>query len=104
MRDNTIVWTECSYNGKTYVLVVEFVPNKLQSITIEPEDGTPPLDERKDTDGTTVYVYSPGDVVRFKANLNYRYDAPRSYIVETVYEGTGVTLRRIRLIPLPAAR
>lgn len=91
VRDNTIVWTECSYNGKTYVLVVEFVPNKLQSITIEPEDGTPPLDERKDTDGTTVYVYSPGDVVRFKANLNYRYDAPRSYIVETVYEGTGVT-------------
>ena len=91
VRDNTIVWTECSYNGKTYVLVVEFVPNKLKSITIEPEDGTPPLAVRTAEDGLTHYVYSPGDIVRFKASLAYNYAAPRSYIVETVYEGTGVT-------------
>lgn len=91
VRDNTIVWTECSYNGKTYVLVVEFVPNKLQSISIKPEDGTPPLAVRTGDDGLTRYVYSPGDVVRFKASLEYRYKAPLSYIVETVYEGTGVT-------------
>lgn len=99
-RDNTIVLMECDFDSYTCGVIVEFVPNRLDSITIEPESGTPPLDTRVvreinpltgEMDDITHYVYTAGDVVRFGATLGYTYPAPRSYVVETIYGGTGVT-------------
>ena len=90
-RENTIVLMECTYGTLTYGVIVEFVPNKLESIEVSPESTTPPLGVSKDADGITHYIYSAGDVARFGATLHYHYPAPRSYVVETIYEGNGVT-------------
>ena len=91
VRENTVIIMECTYDSATYGVIVEFVPNELTGIEIAPESGTPPLDTRVDSDGVTHYVYTAGDVVRFGATLKYKYPAPRSYVVETIYSGTGVT-------------
>ena len=100
VRENTIIILECTYEGQTYGVIVEFVPNRLTGIRIEPESGTPPLDVKTvnetnpltgKTEDITHYIYTAGDVVRFSATLTYRYPAPRSYVVETIYGGTGVT-------------
>ena len=91
VRENTIIVVEVSYGDKSYGVIVEFVPNRLISLEIAPESSTPPLDYYIGDDGITHYIYTAGDVVRFTATLGYRYKAPRSYIVETIYEGTGVT-------------
>lgn len=90
-RENTIILMECKYGSHTYGVIVEFVPNKLESIEVSPESTTPPLGVSKDTDGITHYIYTAGDVARFGATLHYHYPAPRSYVVETIYEGNGVT-------------
>lgn len=90
-RENTIILMECTYGTLTYGVIVEFVPNKLESIEVSPESTTPPLGVSKDADGITHYIYSAGDVARFGATLHYAYAAPRSYVVETIYEGNGVT-------------
>lgn len=90
-RENTIVLMECTYGTLTYGVIVEFVPNQLESIEVSPESTTPPLGVSKDADGITHYIYSAGDVARFGATLHYAYPAPRSYVVETIYEGNGVT-------------
>ena len=90
-RENTIVLMECTYGTLTYGVIVEFVPNQLESIEVSPESTTPPLGVSKDADGITHYIYSAGDVARFGATLHYHYPAPRSYVVETIYEGNGVT-------------
>lgn len=91
VRENTVIIMECDYGTAKYGVIVEFVPNRLTGIEIAPESGTPPLDTRVDDDGVTHYVYTAGDVVRFGATLIYKYPAPRSYVVETIYSGTGVT-------------
>ena len=91
VRENTIILMECDYGSATYGVIVEFVPNRLTGIEIAPESGTPPLDTRVDSSGVTHYIYTAGDVVRFGATLKYKYPAPRSYVVETIYSGTGVT-------------
>lgn len=91
VRENTVILMECDYGSATYGVIVEFVPNMLTGIEIAPESGTPPLDTRVDSSGVTHYIYTAGDVVRFGATLKYRYPAPRSYVVETIYSGTGVT-------------
>lgn len=90
VRENTVIVMECSYGSQVYGVIVEFVPNLLTGITITPESGTPPLDERVEN-GVTHYIYTAGDVVRFSAQLRYYYTAPRSYVVETIYSGDGVT-------------
>ena len=90
VRENTIILMECDYGSATYGVIVEFVPNRLAGIEISPESGTPPLDT-KVVDGVTHYIYTAGDVARFGATLHYTYPAPRSYVVETIYSGTGVT-------------
>lgn len=90
-RENTIILMECKYGEFTYGVIVEFVPNRLESIEVSPESTTPPLGVSKDADGITHYIYSAGDVARFGATLHYAYAAPRSYVVETIYEGNGVT-------------
>ena len=90
VRENTIILMECDYGTATYGVIVEFVPNRLTGIEIAPESGTPPLDT-KIIDGVTHYIYTAGDVARFGATLTYTYPAPRSYVVETIYSGTGVT-------------
>ncbi len=91
VRENTVILMECDYGSATYGVIVEFVPNMLTGIEIAPESGTPPLDTRVDSSGVTHYIYTAGDVVRFGATLKYKYPAPRSYVVETIYSGTGVT-------------
>ena len=91
VRKNTVIIMECDYGSGKYGVIVEFVPNRLTGIEIAPESGTPPLDTRVGDDGVTHYVYTAGDVVRFGATLKYKYPAPRSYVVETIYSGTGVT-------------
>ena len=91
VRENTVIIMECTYGSATYGVIVEFVPNELAGIEIAPESGTPPLDTRVDGSGVTHYIYTAGDVVRFGATLKYKYPAPRSYVVETIYSGTGVT-------------
>lgn len=91
VRENTVILMECDYGSATYGVIVEFVPNRLTGIEIAPESGTPPLDTRVDSSGVTHYIYTAGDVVRFGATLKYKYPAPRSYVVETIYSGTGVT-------------
>ena len=90
VRDNTIILMECDYGSAVYGVIVEFVPNELMSISIAPEASTPPLDARVEN-GVTHYIYTAGDVVRFGATMHYFYPAPRSYVVETIYSGTGVT-------------
>lgn len=90
VRENTIILMECDYGTAVYGVIVEFVPNRLTGIEISPESGTPPLDT-KTVDGVTHYIYTAGDVARFGATLTYTYPAPRSYVVETIYSGTGVT-------------
>lgn len=90
-RENTIILMECKYGEFTYGVIVEFVPNQLESIEVSPESTTPPLGVSKDADGITHYIYTAGDVARFGATLHYHYPAPRSYVVETIYEGNGVT-------------
>lgn len=90
-RENTIVLMECTYGTLTYGVIVEFVPNKLESIEVSPESTTPPLGVSKGADGITHYIYTAGDVARFGATLHYHYPAPRSYVVETIYKGNGVT-------------
>lgn len=90
VRENTIILMECDYGSATYGVIVEFVPNRLTGIVISPESGTPPLDT-KTVDGVIHYIYTAGDVARFGATLTYTYPAPRSYVVETIYSGTGVT-------------
>lgn len=90
VRENTVILMECDFGSAVYGVIIEFVPNKLSSIEIAPESGTPPLAVRVEN-GVTHYVYTAGDVVRFGATLHYRYPAPRSYVVETIYSGTGVT-------------
>lgn len=91
VRENTVIIMECDYGTAKYGVIVEFVPNRLTGIEIAPESGTPPLDTRVDGSGVTHYIYTAGDVVRFGATLKYKYPAPRSYVVETIYSGTGVT-------------
>lgn len=90
-RENTIILMECKYGEFTYGVIVEFVPNQLESIEVSPESTTPPLGVSKDADGITHYIYTAGDVARFGATLHYHYPAPRSYVVETIYKGNGVT-------------
>ena len=90
-RENTIILMECKYGEFTYGVIVEFVPNQLESIEVSPESTTPPLGVSKDADGITHYIYTAGDVARFGATLHYHYPAPRSYVVETIYKGAGVT-------------
>lgn len=90
-RENTIILMECKYGEFTYGVIVEFVPNQLESIEVSPESTTPPLGVSKGADGITHYIYTAGDVARFGATLHYHYPAPRSYVVETIYEGNGVT-------------
>lgn len=90
-RENTIILMECMYGSHTYGVIVEFVPNQLESIEVSPESTTPPLGVSKGADGITHYIYTAGDVARFGATLHYHYPAPRSYVVETIYEGNGVT-------------
>ncbi len=91
VRENTIIVMECTFGSNTYGVIVEFVPNELTGMEIAPESGTPPLDTKVDSEGVTHYIYAAGDVVRFGATLQYKYPAPRSYVVETIYSGTGVT-------------
>ncbi len=98
-RENTIIIMECDFGGKTYGIIVEFVPNRLKSIEIAPDNGTPPLDSYIDGDGNMHYVYVEGDIVRFDETLTYHYTAPRSYVVETIYEGNNVTENGTLLIP-----
>lgn len=98
-RENTIIIMECDFGGKTYGVIVEFVPNRLRSIEIAPDSGTPPLDSYMDGDGNMHYVYVEGDIVRFDETLTYHYTAPRSYVVETIYEGNNVTENGTLLIP-----
>lgn len=90
-RENTIILMECKYGEFTYGVIVEFVPNQLESIEVSPESTTPPLGVSIAADGTTHYIYTAGDVARFGATLHYHYPAPRSYVVETIYKGNGVT-------------
>lgn len=90
-RENTIVLMECTYGTLTYGVIVEFVPNQLESIEVSPESTTPPLGVSIAADGITHYIYAAGDVARFGATLHYHYPAPRSYVVETIYKGNGVT-------------
>ncbi len=90
-RENTIILMECMYGSHTYGVIVEFVPNQLESIEVSPESTTPPLGVSKGADGITHYIYTAGDVARFGATLHYHYPAPRSYVVETIYKGNGVT-------------
>ena len=90
-RENTIILMECKYGEFTYGVIVEFVPNQLESIEVSPESTTPPLGVSKDADGITHYIYTAGDVARFGATLHYHYPAPRSYVVETIYLVNGVT-------------
>lgn len=90
-RENTIILMECMYGSHTYGVIVEFVPNQLESIEVSPESTTPPLGVSKGADGITHYIYTAGDVARFGETLHYHYPAPRSYVVETIYKGNGVT-------------
>lgn len=91
VRENTIIVMECDYANTTYGVIFEFVPNKLTKIEIQPDEGTPCLDSYTDADGNAHYMYVGGDIVRFNETLFYYYPAPRSYVVETIYEGQNVT-------------
>ena len=86
VRENTIIVMECDYANTTYGVIYEFVPNKLTKIEIQPDEGTPCLDSYTDADGNAHYMYVGGDIVGFNETLFYYYPAPRSYVVETIYE------------------
>lgn len=100
VREPTVVLMECVYGYYTYGVIVEFIPNKLVGIEIAPESGTSPLgsyvvSEQNPNTGVvsdvTHYIYNVGETIRFGATLTYKYPAPRSYVVETIYSGSGIT-------------
>ncbi len=76
--------------GKYYYVIIEVVPNSVQSITVKPAADTPARAEYEDPyDNTLRYVYAPGDTVRLEADINYLFDFNR-YIVDVSYKG-GLT-------------
>lgn len=77
-------------DGKTYYVIIEVVPNAVQSITVRPAEDTPARAEYEDpNDKTLRYVYAPGDTVRLEAEIIYLFDFNR-YIVDVSYKG-GLT-------------
>lgn len=78
-------------DGKTYYVIIEVVPNAVQSITVKPAEDTPARAEYEDpNDNNTLrYVYAPGDTVRLEAEIIYLFDFNR-YIVDVSYKG-GLT-------------
>lgn len=77
--------------SKYYYVIIEVVPNSVQSITVKPAEDTPARAEYEDpNDNNTLrYVYAPGDTVRLEAEIIYLFDFNR-YIVDVSYKG-GLT-------------
>lgn len=91
LKETVIIIMEFDYNGKIYGVVIELVPNEVISLSVFPDEGTPPLSSYTAADGKRYFVFVKGDTVRFTEKIAYRYEAERSYIVETSYSGTGVS-------------
>ncbi len=90
LKEPTIIVMEFIYGGITHGVIAEFVPNEITSLTITPDEGTPPIYSYIAEDGYRHYVYVKGDTVRFSEKIEYKYQTKRSYIVETSYSGTNV--------------
>ena len=54
-------------------VIIEFVPNLLDSIEIVPESYTNELGISYDTDGSKIYTYAPGDIINFKVEEHHRF-------------------------------
>ena len=69
---------------EVFGVIVEYLPNKITGIKVEPADDTPSMGSYE-KDGYTYYVYAPGDTVRFEATVEYA-NPRNSYMVEVEFD------------------
>lgn len=69
---------------EVFGVIVEYLPNKITGIKVEPADDTPSMGSYEQN-GYTYYVYAPGDTVRFEATVEYA-NPRNSYMVEVEFD------------------
>lgn len=69
---------------EVFGVIVEYLPNKITGIKVEPADDTPSMGSYE-KGGYTYYVYAPGDTVRFEATVEYA-NPRNSYMVEVEFD------------------
>lgn len=69
---------------EVFGVIVEYLPNKITDIKVEPADDTPSMGSYEQN-GYTYYVYAPGDTVRFEATVEYA-NPRNSYMVEVEFD------------------
>lgn len=82
---------------EVFGVIVEYLPNKITDIKVEPADDTPSMGSYEQN-GYTYYVYAPGDTVRFEATVEYA-NPRNSYMVEVEFNGTNVSRNGTVTIP-----
>ena len=82
---------------EVFGVIVEYLPNKITGIKVEPADDTPSMGSYEQN-GYTYYVYAPGDTVRFEATVEYA-NPRNSYMVEVEFNGTNVSKNGTVTIP-----
>lgn len=82
---------------EVFGVIVEYLPNKITDIKVEPADDTPSMGSYEQN-GYTYYVYAPGDTVRFEATVEYA-NPRNSYMVEVEFNGTNVSKNGTVTIP-----
>ena len=81
LSSRTIIMIEYENGSKSpFRVILEFVPNTIQGLLINPAEDTPALEVSKDSDvdadgkNDVVYTYVAGDTVRFEAQEDKRYN------------------------------
>ena len=69
---------------EVFGVIVEYLPNKITGIKVDPADDTPSMGSYE-KGGYTYYVYAPGDTVRFEATVEYA-NPRNSYMVEVEFD------------------
>ena len=81
LTTRTVILIEYENGTKTpYRVIIEFVPNTIDGLLINPAEDTPPLNVTNNTDqdgdgkNDVVYTYVAGDTIRFEAAEDRRYN------------------------------
>ena len=80
---------------EVFGVIVEYLPNKITDIKVEPADDTPSMGSYEQN-GYTYYVYAPGDTVRFEATVEYA-NPRNSYMVEVDFRKKSYRIERSKL-------
>lgn len=102
-----VVFAYKDSGGNEYYVIIEYIPNSITGVEVEPSAGTPPMEKTQVEENGKKYdafVYAPGDVVRLDSVVTRKFDTDGAFVVNTVFtdfDGQNLYVRPNGTLEIP---